>query len=157
MKRVLAAGILACILAVLVAAVAASGRQSDRAQPGPGTSITIIEHAVTDSTTDTGPRGDSTGDLLTFHNVVYDASDSNAVGTDQGECVRIDPAGGTWECRWITILDGGTIAVEGQFLDTANTTLAITGGTGSYSKARGEMELVSRNGGTEYDFIYHLH
>jgi len=47
--------------------------------------------------------------------------------------------------------------VEGQFLDTANTTLAITGGTGSYSKTRGEMELVSLNGGTEYDFIYHLH
>jgi hypothetical protein len=47
--------------------------------------------------------------------------------------------------------------VEGQFLDTANTTLAITGGTGSYSKARGEMELVSRAGGTEFDFIFNLH
>ena len=34
---------------------------------------------------------------------------------------------------------------------------AITGGTGSYSKARGEMDLVSRNGGTEFDFIFHLH
>ena len=120
-------------------------------------SVHVIEHATTDTVVDIGDPGDSTGDLLTFHNVVYDASDSNAVGTDQGECVRIDPAGGTWECRWITMLDGGTIAVEGQFLDTANTTLAITGGTGSDSKARGEMELVSRAGGTEFDFIFNLH
>ena len=117
----------------------------------------MIEHATTDTVVDIGDPGDSTGDLLTFHNDVYDESDSNVVGTDQGECVRIDPAAGSWECRWITILDGGTIAVEGQFLDTANTTVAITGGTGSYSKARGEMDLVSRNGGTEFDFIFHLH
>jgi allene oxide cyclase len=78
------------------------------------------------------------------------------VGTDQGECVRIDPAAGSWECRWITILQGGSITVEGQFLDTANTVLAITGGMGAYSKARGEMSLLSREGGTKFDFVFDL-
>ena len=118
--------------------------------------VHVIEHATTDTVVDIGDPGDSTGDLLTFHNDVYDQSDTHVVGSDQGECVRIDPAAGSWECRWITILGGGSIAVEGQFLDTANTVLAITGGTGTYSKARGEMSLLSREGGTKYDFIFDL-
>ena len=124
---------------------------------GSKASVHVIEHATTDTVVDIADPGDSTGDLLTFHNEVFDANDQQVVGTDQGECVRIDPAAGSWECRWITILDGGTIAVEGQFLDTADTTVAITGGTGRYRKAKGEMELKSRNGGTEFDFIFDLH
>jgi hypothetical protein len=141
------------VVFVVAWAATASARSSEH---GHGT-VHVIEHATTDTVVDIGDPGDSTGDLLTFHNEVFDESDSHVVGTDQGECVRIDPAEGSWECRWITILDGGTIAVEGQFLDTANTTVAINGGTGIYGKARGEMELVSRSGGTEFDFIFHLH
>ena len=35
--------------------------------------------------------------------------------------------------------------------------LAITGGTGKYSSARGQMKLHSRNEkGSEYDFAYEL-
>src|SRR5436190_17658444 len=63
-------------------------------------SVHVIEHATTDTVVDIGDPGDSTGDLLTFHNEVFDSTDSQAVGTDQGECVRIDPAEGSWECRW---------------------------------------------------------
>jgi Allene oxide cyclase barrel like domain len=148
------------IIALLVAfalvvgwAAVASARSGTRTHA----TLHVIEHATTDTVVDIGDPGDSTGDVLTFHNEVFDSSDSHVVGTDQGECIRIDPAEGSWECRWITNLDGGTIAVEGQFLDTANTIVAITGGTGRYRKASGEMELLSRNGGTEFDFIFHLH
>ena len=36
--------------------------------------------------------------------------------------------------------------------------LAITGGTGAYRDAHGQMTLHARNAkGTEYDFIYDLH
>jgi hypothetical protein len=34
--------------------------------------------------------------------------------------------------------------------------LSITGGTGAYRDSRGQMPLRSRNGGTEYDFIFEL-
>jgi hypothetical protein len=38
-----------------------------------------------------------------------------------------------------------------------NSTLAITGGTGSYEEAGGHMTLHARNDkGTEYDFIYEI-
>jgi allene oxide cyclase len=46
--------------------------------------------------------------------------------------------------------------VEGPFYDTKNSRLAITGGTGAYSHARGWMQLNSLAGGTQHDFIFHL-
>ena len=51
----------------------------------------------------------------------------------------------------------GSITVEGKFSDTGNTVLAITGGTGAYATARGEMDLKYHNKkGTEFDFVFHL-
>ncbi len=44
----------------------------------------------------------------------------------------------------------------GPYYDTRNSLLSITGGTGSYRRARGEMTLLSRNRGTQYDFIFNL-
>ena len=42
------------------------------------------------------------------------------------------------------------------FSDFHNTVLAITGGTGKYRNARGQMVLKSRDNGAKYDFIYQL-
>ncbi|MFN2543487.1 MAG: allene oxide cyclase family protein [Actinomycetota bacterium] len=126
------------------------------AAPGGGRTVHVIEHANTDAVIDTGEEGDTSGDLLTFHNPVYDASNKTKVGHDQGECTRISPEAGTWECRWVTYLKGGHITVEGPFNDTHDTSLAITGGTGAYRNAAGEMALKSRNGGTQFDFVYEL-
>ncbi len=124
---------------------------------GPGTTtVHVIEHAVTDTVIDTGASGDTTGDLLTFHNSVFDAADKKVVGRDQGQCIRIDPAAGSWECIWTTFLPGGQITVEGPFYDTKNSTLAITGGTVHYQGARGSMRLVSKMGGKEFDFIFRI-
>ena len=130
-------------------------RHGSRGRTSPKT-IHVIEHAVTDTTVNSGGSGDKTGNLLTFHNKVYDARDAKQVGTDQGYCVRISPADGTWECNWTTFLAHGQITVEGPFYDTHNSVLAITGGTGAYRRIRGEMNLNSLHGGTEYDFIFHL-
>lgn len=120
------------------------------------TTIHVIEHANTDTVIDTGGAGDTTGDLLTFHNPVYNRGDSHQVGRDQGVCTRIDPSAGTWECNWTVFLNGGQINVDGPFADTHNTVLAITGGTGHFRNARGQMLLKSRDGGLKYDFIYQL-
>ena len=70
--------------------------------------------------------------------------------------MRISPAEGTYECMWTTFLAHGQLTVEGPFYDKKNSVLAITGGTGAYRSARGEMNLISRNGGKEYDFIFHI-
>jgi hypothetical protein len=139
---------------VLGAVVAGSAFGGDRvAAP---MRVRVIEHAKTDVVTDTGAAGDTAGDLLTWHNVLYDGTNTKAVGHDQGECIRISPKKGSWECTWINFVPGGSITVEGPFYDTEDSVLAITGGTGMYRNARGTMELRSRKGGTEYAFIFNV-
>ncbi len=127
------------------------------AQISGGSTVHVIEHAVTDTVVHSGGTGhDHTGDTLTFHNQVFDSKDKRRVGHDQGFCVRISPTEGTYECMWTTFLAHGQLTVEGPFYDKKNSVLAITGGTGAYRSARGEMTLLSRNAGKEYDFIFHI-
>ena len=114
------------------------------------------EPADTDAVLDLGAKDDSAGDLLTFANPVFDAANAKQVGTDQGYCVRT-VAGKAWECWWTLMLADGQITVQGPFLDAGDSVMAITGGTGKYSTARGQMKLHARNDkGTEYDFVYEI-
>jgi hypothetical protein len=120
------------------------------------TTFRVVERATTDTVTDLGDKGDSVGDILTFANEVYDPSNTRKVGTDQGYCVRT-VVGKAWECFWTISLQGGQITVEGPFYDAADSVLAVTGGTGKYLGAKGQMKLHARNEkGTEYDFTYEL-
>jgi len=102
--------------------------------------LTVIEHATTDAVADIGAKGDSAGDILTFANDVFDASNTNKVGTDQGVCIRVLPKV-SWDCRWTLNLPEGQLMVQGPFFDQANSVLAIVGGTGQYAGARGDMQL----------------
>ena len=129
--------------------------EKDSARPSVTVVIDVFEHAVTDKTTDTGKKGDSAGDILTFANPIYDGADKLKVGIDNGFCVRTVPRV-AYECWWTTFLPKGQITVEGPFYDKKPSVLAITGGTRGYQDASGEMNLKSRNGGKEYDFIFHL-
>ena len=114
----------------------------------------LVEHAATDETAHIGKDADNRGDVLTFANDVYDAANKKKVGTDQGYCIRV-VVGKAFECNWTLTLAGGQITVEGPIFDAGDSTLAITGGTGKYAAARGEMKLHSRDAkGSEYDFIY---
>lgn len=118
--------------------------------------LTLVERATTDAVIDTGASGDSSGDLLTFANEIFDKDNANKVGSDNGWCVRIT-AGVSWECFWTLMLEKGQITVEGPFLDKGDSVLAVTGGTGAYAGVRGEMALHARNDkGSEYDFVYNL-
>ena len=117
--------------------------------------ITVVEHADSDTVTDTGEKGDTVGDVLTFANKVYDQDNKEIVGNDSGYCMRTI-VGMLWECNWtLALKDSGTVVVEGPFYDTKDSVLAITGGTGDYADARGSMKLHARDDkGTEYDFVY---
>jgi len=107
----------------------------------------VTEHAVTDHFTDVGKPDVSAGDLLTFHNPIYDSTDTTHVGTDHGSCIRItrfrENLTGSWECEWTTILNDGadTITVESPYNDTGLGVGAITGGTGAYDGASGSLAL----------------
>jgi allene oxide cyclase len=138
------------VLGIVVAAVASGPKVR-----GPMT-IRVVERPATDKVIDTGKNGDSSGDLLTFHNRLFDSHNAQRVGRDQGDCVRISPKHGTWECRWVSWIEGGSIAVEGPFYDAKDSTMAITGGTGMFRNARGSLTLHARKDGAflfTYDVI----
>jgi allene oxide cyclase len=119
--------------------------------------LPLVERAENDIVQDIGDPGDSLGDILTFANPLFDADNVNQVGTDQGYCIRVKP-GESWECMWTAFLADGQITVEGPFFDAGDSVLAITGGTGAYLDASGQMKLHFRNPeGTEFDFTYEIH
>jgi hypothetical protein len=156
MKRLLASVLGLTAAVVLVVALGASAKAPHAKGGARGTTvITVIEHATNDSTTDTGPVGDSPGDVLTFANDVFDAADRQKVGTDHGYCLRV-VANTSFECAWTTFLPAGQIEVSGPFFDAKDSKLAITGGTGRYRKARGTMDLHALAGGTKFSFTFHI-
>lgn len=122
--------------------------------------VHVVEHAITDTVQEWHPPHESLGDILGFHNPVYNASNKQQVGHDNGQCTRTVATGKTeWECFWTVFLDGGNITVEGPYFDDGtDSTLTITGGTGIYVEAHGSMLLHARGNpkGSEYDFIYTL-
>lgn len=121
-----------------------------------GRTVTVVEHAVSDTVIDNGKKGDSRGDLLSFQNPVFDAKDKHRVGHDLGYCVRTKP-GVAWECTWTLVLKRGSIVVQGPFRDAGDSTLAVTGGTGAFNDVGGKMRLHALNAsGSKFRFVYHL-
>jgi hypothetical protein len=140
----------AAIVSLLIAAATQPARAAETEK------LTYVERATTDAVTDLGAKGDSAGDLLTFNNEIYDEQNEKRVGHDNGWCIRT-AAGKAWECYWTLTLEEGQLSVAGPFLDGADSVLAVTGGTGKYYGARGEMKLHARNAqGSEYDFMYRI-
>ncbi len=157
MKRMLstlfAVGIVA---ALLVAVTASAGSKEKWGHHWGSKTITVIEHATTDETTDLGNDGDTVGDVLTFANEEFDETDTEVVGTNQGYCIRV-VVGESYECNWTNLLPDGQITVEGPFYDADDSVLAITGGTGRYRKARGEMKLSAYgDDDTKFKFVFHI-
>jgi hypothetical protein len=150
--------IISIVALVLAAVLFAMNSQSFTAKANDEKVIHVVERATTDTPVNIGTNtGDALGNQLVFHNFVYDAADKAQVGSDNGNCVRT-VVGKVWECYWTILLRGGQMTVEGPFYDDGtDSMLAITGGTGIYKDARGQMKLHARNpAGTEYDFIYYI-
>jgi allene oxide cyclase len=156
-RRTFALAATAATAALTVGAVAAGTSSAKQVQAhNAGGTVHVIEHAITDTEIPTGGGKDVKGNILTFNNPVFNVANTKQVGHDEGFCVRVAPAQGIWECLWTTFLKAGQITVQGPYYDTRNSTLSITGGTGAYKDSRGEMTLLSRDGGKEYDFIFKL-
>ncbi len=155
-KSIMMSVAVGALAAVAITGGAIASAQSDGHRGKPAGTFTVVEHALTDTVADTGPAGDSLGDVLAFANPIFNAADKRQIGTDNGSCVRTE-VGVSFECSWTTTLRGGSIVVEGPFLDVSDSTLAVTGGTGIYRGASGQMRLHARNAqGTAFDFSFAL-
>jgi allene oxide cyclase len=160
MERNFRLGLAVAAVASLALAMAGTATASESAHGN----LTVVEEALTDTevpalTSANVPSPDTAGAILVFHNELFNKTDTVHVGSDRGDCTRINPnefgAGvGTWECRWTNFLPGGQITVEGPFNDNSDTVVSITGGTGVYAHARGQMLLQSVLVGTDQDYNF---
>jgi len=102
------------------------------------------------------------GDLFPFNNKFYPvgtlvygtvAPPVADVGNDSGTCIVTRPwdggdQGAIYDCVWTNHMKAfsgigeGAVMVSGPFTDFGVSTLAIIGGTGAYSKARGTMNVI---------------
>ena len=83
----------------LALTVLAFGLATAPGAAGAAQTLTVVERATSDAVTDLGAAGDSVGDILTFHNDVYDAANAKVVGSNNGWCIRT-AVGKAWECFW---------------------------------------------------------
>jgi hypothetical protein len=145
--------IVALGILLLLVGLLAPGRGGVASSLPTGMMLHLIEHPSPETQVliDLGKKGDSVGDQIAFGNPIFNAQNTERTGIDSGLCVRTE-VGVMWECFLSILLPRGHITVEGPFYDKADSLLAVTGGTGAYRTARGEMKLHARADGT-YDFI----
>ncbi|KAI7729249.1 hypothetical protein M8C21_026462 [Ambrosia artemisiifolia] len=88
----------------------------------------------------------SLGDLVPFTNKVYSADLQKRLGITAGMCILIknmpEKKGDRYEAIFSFHLgDYGQISVQGSYITTEDTYLAITGGTGIFTGAYGQVKL----------------
>lgn len=97
---------------------------------------------------DVGTEGESLGDYFVFSDDVYKRG--RLVGTLEGQCTvtRIDEEAGAFhqQCLATVVLPKGQLTVQGAIVfeaesDQDRATLAITGGTGRYAGAAGQVHV----------------
>jgi Allene oxide cyclase barrel like domain len=133
-KRRIAAALAVAALAVAGSAQAHDGRTIKLVEAHPDLQPTFV---------DTGKPGPSVGDVVVARDGVSRESGASA-GTFTQVCTLVElgsnPLTSTYECSGSIVLKGGTITMQGPFVPAQpEGTAAITGGTGDYRGARGEI------------------
>jgi len=136
--RLASVAVLAGVLAVAVLAPSASTAGHSAKS---GTTLHYRVLFAPFNVLDLGKKGPSAGDEMIFHDVLVDAS-GKRVGHDGFVCTVTNPVGPEAECTLTLSLPGGIVTT--QFLNSPPPlkVAAITGGTGRYVGARGEVTIV---------------
>lgn len=131
-------------IAVAVATVAVVATAAAASGDGRRDVISFTTKQVHQSLLDNGEPGFGVDDIVVFSNDLYRRG--RKIGEDGGTCtvVRVAPGGETtMYCAGNNSLPGGQISVAGFAAPGAPFELAITGGTGRYRAAHGQV--VGRN------------
>ena len=105
----------------------------------------MTEKNVTSGFSDAAPTGFSVGDTASFYSTLTNTSDGTAAGYDTVHCVveRVLSAAsqsGVLQCFATVRLQSGTLSVQGNlWQNNTSSRLAVTGGTGAYEGAKGNV------------------
>ena len=138
------AGVLATALVATGASMAFAGSGDDGDDDG-GSVIRLVSTNATETNLDLGETGEGVGDHFLFAADLFRGDEK--VGDEGGECaiVRIiERVAAVAHCTATLSLPGGQITLQGlvRFADESEPfTVAVTGGTGRYREADGEMTI----------------
>lgn len=142
MKRLLFVVVAAATSALLIiGAVAAVAGDAGADRDGPGAQTIDLREVSTSFVAVENPPAGPVGDYLTFASDLF--SEGKKIGTDQGFCIVVSPAG-DHQCSFSLFLPGGQISASGAGL-LANTNVfdtPIVGGTDNYFGVRGVVHGV---------------
>jgi hypothetical protein len=103
--------------------------------------LTVLEvdNPKHDTFVDVGASGESPGDYFLFENKLMTPDGSRQVGRDSGRCTL---GIGTFSCDATAKIFGkGKIVVSGALFSENDNRIAITGGTGAYRTAHGQLVI----------------
>jgi hypothetical protein len=131
--------------------VAAAVRATSTGNGSGGRTLTLIEHAGRQAAIDVGPAGDSPGDAFVSENTLYDSTNKHVVGRDY---VRCEEGIRTFTCEATGQLFGhGKIRVAGTVFTENENTYPVTGGTGAFRGAGGQVTTYNVNDTTTVLFF----
>ena len=147
MRWKLSLGVFGILLAI-AGSTFSSGAQADSEEPQSQV-LGVVAKEAASKYLDLGRKGFGQSDQFVFTNDLL--RDGSKVGTDGGSCTvtRLTARGvNTWLCVASNSLPGGQITVEGlvtygpdEAVKAEPYYFAITGGTGQYEGARGQVKL----------------
>lgn len=143
--NVIRAAIAAVIAALSLPMLGVFGQKA-AADAGNVTTLSFFEHDTQQTTVDLGARGPGPGDQFIFSGDVFDHAGGTKLGHTTGLCTTLSGNDTTGEtmCTQTFLLDGGEITVQvmgdtaAAFVRGEIVPMAIVGGTGIYSTARGD-------------------
>ncbi|MBV9690893.1 MAG: hypothetical protein JO202_14440 [Ktedonobacteraceae bacterium] len=126
------------------------------------TELVFFEHATAIKQITVGTATDLRGNYVVFYDPLFDAANQHQVGNVNGTCVNTSNT--MEECRFTIILQKGQITLEGPEIDTTSgsyvdDTFSVTGGTGIYNGAEGQLvqKTLKTAAGLEFKFSLQIH
>src|SRR5918992_784023 len=148
MKRIAISGLVVALATLLLAAIArASGDPDGKVSEASTETLRFGLEFSPFNYLDLGKEGPSVGDETLFNDVL--TRNGKSVGKQAGFCkvTALTSDGFDVECLSTISLSQGQITGQGLTTNAPVKRLAVTGGTGSYAEADGEMKITEFGNG----------
>lgn len=117
----------------------------------------VVARGAPETIIDLGEKGPSAGDMNIWSQPVFDGREKEQVGTSSGYCVRVSATEPVLQCSFTLALKEGSVFISSSRKGkTGPFNGAVTGGTGEYAGARGEVKYYPNEDFTKWSYSARL-